>query len=323
MKYLVTHRSPDLDAIASVWLIKRFLQGWQDAEVKFVPAGEKYPGEYENEGREIEKLNGEIDIIHVDTGLGKLDHHQTQSNDVCGASLALSYVCSIPENGLNARETRKEAAERMIDIVVDEDHFQEVYYDNPTNDLYDFSMMGLIDGYKMKTGYNDVESLDFFMTCLDALLLAFENKIWAEKEITEKGQEFETRWGKAVAVETMNDDVLKLAQDRGAVIAIRKDPHTDALRIKARPNPRKKYEERLKINDERIKDKKSLISNHQSIINDIDLTPIYEKLKAMDPEASWFFHVSRKMLLNGSSKKPNMKGTTLTLAQVIEVVKNS
>ena len=31
--------SPDLDAIGSVWVIKKFLPGWKDADVEFVPAG--------------------------------------------------------------------------------------------------------------------------------------------------------------------------------------------------------------------------------------------------------------------------------------------
>ena len=41
MKYIVTHTSPDMDAIASVWLLKKFLGGWDKAEVKFVPAGDR------------------------------------------------------------------------------------------------------------------------------------------------------------------------------------------------------------------------------------------------------------------------------------------
>ena len=40
MKKIVTHFAPDLDAITSVWLVKRFMPGWKKAEVVFVPAGE-------------------------------------------------------------------------------------------------------------------------------------------------------------------------------------------------------------------------------------------------------------------------------------------
>ena len=42
MKIIVTHLSPDLDALASSWLLKRFLTGWTEAEITYVPAGETY-----------------------------------------------------------------------------------------------------------------------------------------------------------------------------------------------------------------------------------------------------------------------------------------
>ena len=41
MKIIVTHNSPDWDAITAVWLIKRFLPNWENAEVQFVPAGDR------------------------------------------------------------------------------------------------------------------------------------------------------------------------------------------------------------------------------------------------------------------------------------------
>ena len=68
MKIIVTHFSPDLDAITSIWLIKKFLPGWQDAEVQFAPAGKALDNRSPDENP---------DIIHVDTGLGKFDHHQS------------------------------------------------------------------------------------------------------------------------------------------------------------------------------------------------------------------------------------------------------
>ena len=55
---------------------------------------------------------------------------------------------------------------------------------------------------------------------------------------------------------------------------------------------------------------------------DVDLTPVYEKLKKMDPDATWYNHVSGRMLLNGSTKNPEMNGTKLTLEQVVEVLKS-
>src|SRR3990172_5392236 len=96
MKIIVTHSAPDLDAVTSVWLIKKFLQGWNDAEVKFVPAGTKIANSKlqianSGSGDPIEKI-GENEVIHVDTGMGPLDHHQTSDDNVCGASLTWDFV---------------------------------------------------------------------------------------------------------------------------------------------------------------------------------------------------------------------------------------
>ena len=38
MRRIVTHTSSDLDAISSVWLLKRFYPNWDGAEIVFVNA---------------------------------------------------------------------------------------------------------------------------------------------------------------------------------------------------------------------------------------------------------------------------------------------
>ena len=58
----------------------------------------------------------------------------------------------------------------------------------------------------------------------------------------------------------------------------------------------------------------------QSKGQDIDLTLVYEQLKKMDPDATWFLHVSKKMLLNGTPKNPKMIPTKLSLSDIIRVL---
>ena len=74
-------------------------------------------------------------------------------------------------------------------------------------------------------------------------------------------------------------------------MVIRKDPKKGYLRIKTLPR------------------------------DDIDLTPLYNTLRVQEPEATWFLHASRHMVLNGSSKNPDMRPTKRTLQEIIEVVK--
>lgn len=54
----------------------------------------------------------------------------------------------------------------------------------------------------------------------------------------------------------------------------------------------------------------------------IDLAPIYEKVKSLDSEADWYLHQSHHIIICGSHTAPDSKPTKLTFEQLIEVVKN-
>lgn len=332
MRIIVTHASPDLDAITSVWLIKRFLPGWEEAEVKFVPAGERLrlsvfgsqssdlsqsvdrstgkqvTDKLKTENRQlktdnrdpIELIDGD-EVIHVDTGLGPLDHHQTDDQNLSAASLTWDYIQKIRNSKFESRnlesetervQVQKEAIDRIVKVVVDVDHFKEVFWPDPTADHYEFSILGIIDGLKVAKPDKDEYYIEFVSECLDAILHKFENRIWAEKEAETNGKQFETKFGKGLGIETVNDGVIDLAQKKGFVIVVRKDPRKGYVRIKASPLAEK----------------------------EIDLTAAYEQLKKMDPQATWFLHVSKKMLLNGTAKNPRMKPTNLGLDAIIRVL---
>ena len=55
--------------------------------------------------------------------------------------------------------------------------------------------------------------------------------------------------------------------------------------------------------------------------HELDLSPIYTKVKSLDPEADWFLHQSHHMVLCGSSSAPDAKSTKLSFEQLIEVSK--
>ncbi len=298
MKYIVTHTSPDMDAITSVWLLKKFLGGWDKAEVKFVPAGDRLLPLPKNDSFEyaIEK-KGKDEYIHVDTGMGPLDHHQTKSDKVCGASLTFDFVKKgLTEVKPSINKEKLEALERIVNFVVEVDHFKEIFRPEPLADYHDFSVVNILDGLKLLRPNQDTFYVDYICDCLDAILHDFENKIWAEKEIKDMGIEFKTKWGKGLGIESINDSVIKLAQIMGYVVVVRRDPRKGYVRIKARPNEKDK--------------------------DGIDLTLAHEKLSKMDPNATWFLHVSKKMLLNGTPKNPKMKPTKLKLNDIMEVLKS-
>jgi hypothetical protein len=178
-----------------------------------------------------------------------------------------------------------------VNIALDDDHFKQVFYPDANADYLESTLPELLDGAKLEKPDDDNFVMEYGLTSLDLLLRKMENKIWAEKEIKDNAKEFESIWGKALASETINDDIIKLGQKTGYALIVRRDPRKGYVRIKASPAA------------------------------DVDLTPAYEQLKKMDPDATWFLHVGKRMLLIGTTKNPKMKPTSLSLDAIISVLK--
>jgi hypothetical protein len=270
MKTIVTHFAPDLDAITSVWLLKTFIPEWEEAAIVFVPAGKTLHDA---------PPDADSEILHVDTGYGKFDHHQS-NEDTCAA---LKVYESLGRHD--------EALERLVRVVNDVDHFREVFFPNPTADFWDMSLPSIIDGLQLTMIEDPLKMVDEVMDCLDATYKMLQCKVWAEKDIKEHAINFDTKFGKAFGIETVNREVVHYGQKMGYVLVVRKDPKNGNAQIKTIPN------------------------------DEIDLTAVYESLLKKDPTATWFLHPSKHMLLNGSAKNPDMKPSTLSLADLIAEVK--
>lgn len=275
MKTIVAHIGPDLDAITAIWLVKKYFPDWEEATIAFVPAGKTLHDAPPDDDPEV---------IHVDTGFGKYDHHQTDA-DTCAALLVYNTI----------KETKGEdaALTRMLALVNEVDHFREVFFPNPTADFWEFSLVSQIDGWRLLFPDNPIKIVSLGMEALDGIYKTFQNKVWAEKDLKEKAVYFDSPWGKAFGIETSNDEVVHLGQKMGYSVVIRRDPKKGYIRIKSLPK------------------------------DEIDLTPVYDTLKAKDTAATWFLHASRHMILNGSTKNPDMRPTTLSLGEIIEVLKKN
>lgn len=276
MKTIVAHISTDLDAVASAWLVFRFLPGWKDASFKFVPAGKTLNDRLPDE---------DPDIIHVDTGLGRFDHHQIASDKLSATKRVFDHL--VKQKHINKKD--EESLSRIVDFVTFIDHFGEVRFHDPASDVYDFSLYRLIEGLKL-TGKKDEEVMRHTFETLDGVLELFKKKVNAEREI-KSGFIFESRWGKALGLETQNDETIKMALKQGYRVVVKRNPKTHFIRIKTLPE------------------------------KDIDLTPISEEILKLDPKASWFLHAGKHMLLNGSSKSPDSKPSALPLKKVIEILR--
>ncbi len=274
-KTIVTHISPDLDAIGSSWLIKRYMPDWDSADHAFVPAGQTLDGK----DPDADPL-----IIHVDTGLGKFDHHQLKER-TSATKRVFDYLA---EEG-NVKEKDLIAIEHMVQFITEIDNFGEVHFPDPINDRYAFCLHEFI--YPLRGQLtSDAELVNMVFLILDSILFSIKNNLKAEEEMKE-GLILKTKLGKTLVMETKNEAAIKYALKSGYELVVRKDPESGHVRIKTQPD--KKY----------------------------DLTKLSKKIIKADPKATWFLHASKNMLLNGSSKAPDSVASTLSLARIVEILK--
>jgi len=224
------------------------------------------------------------DILYCDTGYGKFDHHQIQER-TCASRRVLDYL--LIQDHVSGKD--KEPLKRVIDYVTDIDNFGEVNYPDPGSDKYDFCLHQLITGLKKK-GMSDLALTQAVFLLLDGVEQLFIYKLKAEKEI-EKGFVFTCRYGKAIAMNTSSDEAMRLAQKRGFALVVTKDPNKQTARIKTLPRP------------------------------ELNLTPVYDKIMTVDKKGTWFLHILKNMLLNGSSRTPDSIPTPLSLQKLIEIIR--
>ncbi|TSC54097.1 MAG: hypothetical protein LiPW31_230 [Microgenomates group bacterium LiPW_31] len=276
MKTIVTHINPDLDAVASVWLIKRFLPGWKEAKIEFHPIGETIDGQ---------PADSNLDILHVDTGGGKLDHHQT-GEYLSAAKLCFDYLKTKRE-GEKLSPLDEQALSEIVEVATQADNARDLKWQEVDTPRFDFYLHNLISGIRGLAG-SDKEAMEYGLKGLDAVFHNIKNRIRAEEEI-KKGIEFETPWGKALGIESSNQEISWEGEKKGYCLVVRKDPRTGAVRIYAR------YDK------------------------DVNLTDAYNKVRELDPESDWFLHATGKILLN-ESRCREMRPTKLSLKQIIEII---
>jgi len=279
MKKIITHINPDLDAVASVWLIKRFLLGWEEVEIDFVQATAS--------GEKIPQVDTHPEVLYVDVGRGQLDHHQT-GEYLSAAKLCWEYV---KKNGQGKKlgGLEEKAIEILVKVVTQVDNAHDLNWKEVSKNRYQLYFHCLIEGLR-GLGKTDKVVMVFGLEALDAVLLNLKNKIRAEEELKE-GREFQTPWGRGIALASGNRHVLWQGEAQGYVVILKKDPKTGGVQIYSRPD------------------------------TEVDLTKAYNKVKKLDPASDWFLHASKKLLLNQASVNLDMRPTKLSLETLIKVLR--
>jgi hypothetical protein len=256
---LVTHLHPDLDGLLGLWILIRF-GGVSDYQLAFVPVG----------GR----LKGNDDALHVDTGLGEFDHHQT-SDDTCSAKLVYEHVF---------RGRSDAAVAELVNFALVTD-----WYRDPDLTNGPFSLNSMIEGLNQLEPKRPERVAESTFQILDALHASLTVRLEAEREYA-KGHSFTSRFGPAFGIESANPGVRELAYRAGARVFVFVDP-IDAYRgYKARSQ------------------------------DGVDFTDLFHEVSALEPDADWFLHSSKELLLCGSAKAPDRRLSKLNLDQLADLI---
>jgi hypothetical protein len=276
-KMIVTHIHPDLDAIMSAWMLVRFDQSrYGDAKFEFVPAPTTYKGL---------PPDNDPNIVHVDVGGGKFDHHKPGGFTTCASKLVWEEL--IAEGLVSPTDT---ALKEMAAIALEIDTFADCYW--PGTDQPRMAMMlhEVIPALHRLQTHDNEAVLRMVFVYLDGVYQRLKD--WEKgKEAIMEGEEFESAWGKGIAVSTAADDVSKTAQKMGYEIVVINDTTHGHLKIKTAPAVK------------------------------LPLKAIYDKICERESPDRWVYHNSGHMLFSGSDKGGLQEKTQLHLNDLLEMIK--
>lgn len=258
---IVGHLSPDIDCLCAIWILRR----WHDLEhaaLRFVPSGQTLDGA---------PPDSDPQILHVDTGRGRFDHHSSVDHSLSATEL-VRRECA-PDDGV---------LKRIAQDVTRLDHALAEGGTAP-------NICDLIDGFNALYPDTPEQVAQAMFANFDAWYASEAKHMRLEKAFAER-IEFDTPWGFGIAMESDDGGSSRLAYSEGAVLyAYRDGKGNMGIAAKSRAQ--------------------------------VDLTQVLRDLKRLDPQADWFLHPSKRMLLCGTPKSPPRVRSKLTLEELVGVLR--
>jgi len=193
---IVGHLAPDLDCLTAIWILIRF-GGATNADLRFVPAGATLGGLL---------ADADPQIVHVDTGGGRYDHHQPAVRSLCAAELVRRAVA--PDDA---------ALERLVQQVGRIDNATA-----PAGEHGFFNISSLITGYNLLFPNHPHHVAYAMLPNLDAWYEHEARQIRLEAAFARR-IEFPTLWGLGIAMESDDGGSSRLAYRHGAVLYAYRD----------------------------------------------------------------------------------------------------
>jgi len=193
---LVGHLAPDLDCLTAMWVLMRF-GPQKDATLAFVPAGQTLAAG---------PVDQDPQIIHVDTGGGRFDHHQSAAASLSAAELVRRAVAP-----------KDEVLRRMIGEVTRLDNAEQ----RASTSLF-FQVNDLIAGYNALFPTEPQRVAQAMLPNFDAWYAQASRQLRLEQAFAQR-LEFQTCWGLGIAMQSEDGASSRLAYGKGAVLFVYRD----------------------------------------------------------------------------------------------------
>lgn len=172
--------------------------------------------------------------------------------------------------------------ERMVDVITLLDHARAEGGSAPT-------IIDLIDGLNLLYPEQPDQVATATFVSLDAWL-AREAKHHRLEAAFENRIEFDTPWGFGIALESPDGGSSRLAFRAGAVLYIYRDGKGNV----------------------------GVVARSRSVV---DLSQVLRDLRRIDPDADWYLHPSKRLLVCGTPKAPPCTPSRLSLDELVGVLR--
>jgi len=233
-------------------------------------------------GERWENVEPEENDFVVYVGVGQGKFDEHKGDDKDSAA---SLVWTETLEKYKVRKGDKEAVSRIVEYVKDEDMGQYLKQKN-----HEFSLPTILAGLYVDNNKDSLAVYEIGKKMVNALYIEMMKRISAEKDW--QGRiEFESYWGPAAAVVSDIPGVERIAYDAGFVLVVIHNNAKTFHGLRADPD------------------------------SDVDFSKAAMKLEQIEPEADWFLHQSKRMLLCGGEIAKGSQSSNLSLDQLTELVK--
>lgn len=299
---ILTHTRPDLDAILSVWLLRRLGEdrypGAASCPLIFVPAGELpeglNPEQWEERG-----------WLAVDVGGGRLDNHPRPDlghdgrRDACASTLVAQDlgVEGLPEL---AKLLRFSAAQDL--------EGRSIASKDPTD--HAVALPNILRGLVLV--HDDAEVMRIGLAILDGIVAVEREWAQAVREV-KKARAHQVAGARVLAVEGESQALGRAARRRGADLVVQRHRPTGQAAVTLnRAGVLRDWD--LSRTAPYLRLAEAAAEDRAPAISDLPRIGLFE---------GWFLHGSGKILNKGSPKAPQVRPSRLSLAEMADWVEAS